>query len=586
MIKSFTIIQKIWLSFFCLLFGIFALLIISLTHGFSNEFQFLTIQNNYIPMKQFCRKAETAFLDQLVSYSQANTTKKTSYLETADRKAIEAEKALLNIQKLNIDNTINTYIQKMIRHYEIFSVNAHHKFTQSVSQLKLPEDKNSDNKKIGLFSVNFQKNKQIVSNNFKTLYDYLDKQINEDIQKTLGQTQYYKILCLMFSVLFVFLGFYFLKRTLKNSFLFPLFDIQNFLKKSIDGKQSIETTMPVVKSDELGQTMQYINAYIEKISNCIKTAHEDEVNLKTSLKTFQTQSQKMVSEIEQINNTSNEVMNKASQLTHFVNEMTKASEQVSMNIIGISSTTEQVAGNMSETKESIEKMTASVNYIARSTEEGMNISENIMEMAANANSTINSLGEAAREIGKVTGVIKRIAVQTNLLALNASIEASTAGEAGKGFAVVANKIKQFASQSAKSAEDIASRIEGVESKTENAIEVINNISDTIDMVSLTIGFIADAVDQQNRSAGKINQYVQSSDEGANHIAQTISEATEIVENISKFTLKSTRGAQEVSMLIQELNDQTHTSKRFTRQLDIRIQEMVQFVDKIYRNVHL
>jgi len=584
MIKTFTIIQKIWLAFFCLIIGILFLLIISFVHSFSNEFQYLNIKNNYIPMKHYCRDAETSFMDQVLYYELANDTKKTSYLDNAKGKAIEVEKSLLNIQKLNIDEKINTFIQHMLKHYETFTINKHKQFAHSISKFNYSSP-NNDKKKINSISENLNKDKQIIYNNFKTLYDYLDKQIIDDIHIALDQLNYFKILLILPSALFVFLGFLLIKKTLQKSLLFGLFNIQNFLKRSVDGKQSLLSKIPAEKPDELGQTIQYINAYIEKVSQRLKTTFEDEENLHSSLRTFEKQSQQMVAEIEEINNTANEVMNKAAQLTHFVNEMTKASENVSMNIIGISSTTEQVASNMTETKDSIEKMTASVSYIARSTEEGMNISENIMEMAANANSTINSLGEAAREIGKVTGVIKRIAVQTNLLALNASIEASTAGEAGKGFAVVANKIKQFASQSAKSAEDIASRIEGVEFKTENAIDVINNISDTIDMVSLTIGFIADAVDQQNNSAHKINQYVQNSNDGANQIAQSISEASEIVENMSKFTLQSTRGVQEVTSLIQDLNDQIHTNKRFTRNLDIRVQEMTQFVEKIYQDMH-
>ncbi|MBF0451787.1 MAG: hypothetical protein HQK75_13875 [Candidatus Magnetomorum sp.] len=584
MIKSLTITQKIWLSFFCLLFGLLVLLIVSFSYGFSNEFRYGLIQENLVPMKQFCQKAELAYLNQLSCYAQAMSTRKTNHLDNAKRIAVEAEKALLNMQKINIDTTMNSTLQTMIKHYEMFTVNAHHKYTRFVSQLQQTTDQNDSETKEDPFSEGFQKNKTIIQSSFKTLYDLMDQHLLADICQAQDQASIFKLVCILISAFFIFISFYCMKRTLQKSFLYPLFDIQNFLKKSADGKQSPGTCMPVLKSDEIGQTMHYMNAYIQTVSQLMKKGQEDEETLQSTLRSFKHKSQQVVSEIEQINMTSNEIMNKASLLTHFINEMTKASEHVSMNIIGISSTTEQVAGNMNETNESIEKMTASVNYIARSTEEGMNISENITEMAAHANTTINSLGEAAKEIGKVTGVIKRIAVQTNLLALNASIEASTAGEAGKGFAVVANKIKQFASQSAKSAEDIASRIEGVQSKTENAIEVINNISDTIDMVSLTIGFIADAVDQQNRSAGKISHCVQSSDEGANHIAKTISEATEIIESMSKYTLKSTRGAQEMTADIQSLNDQTQLTKRFTRQLDTRIEELIRFVETIYRSV--
>ena len=49
----------------------------------------------------------------------------------------------------------------------------------------------------------------------------------------------------------------------------------------------------------------------------------------------------------------------------------------------------------------------------------------------------------------------------------------------KGFAVVANEIKELANQSGQAAEDIARRIEGSQTNTEEAVKVIDEISDII-----------------------------------------------------------------------------------------------------------
>ena len=82
---------------------------------------------------------------------------------------------------------------------------------------------------------------------------------------------------------------------------------------------------------------------------------------------------------------------------------------------------------------------------------------------------MNQLGQAAREIGKVTETITEISSQTNLLALNATIEGGEGRFGGKGFAVVANEIKELAQQTAKATEDIKARIEGVQSSTTGGI---------------------------------------------------------------------------------------------------------------------
>ena len=79
--------------------------------------------------------------------------------------------------------------------------------------------------------------------------------------------------------------------------------------------------------------------------------------------------------------------------------------------------------------------------------------------------TIETLNEEVARIGAVADMIGEIAAKTNLLALNATIEAARAGDAGKGFAVVASEVKQLATQTARSTEEIGRHIGQVRSAT-------------------------------------------------------------------------------------------------------------------------
>src|SRR5205823_9028811 len=66
-------------------------------------------------------------------------------------------------------------------------------------------------------------------------------------------------------------------------------------------------------------------------------------------------------------------------------------------------------------------------------------------------------------------------------------EAAPAGDAGKGFAVVASEVKQLATQTARSTQDITSRIAEVRTATGASVAAVGRIEQTIDEINAIAG---------------------------------------------------------------------------------------------------
>jgi methyl-accepting chemotaxis protein len=117
----------------------------------------------------------------------------------------------------------------------------------------------------------------------------------------------------------------------------------------------------------------------------------------------------------------------------------------------------------------VTEQVADVRRASNTIDSGISATDNatvaVVDHARRAENVIVSLEESLRRVAATASLVQGIAGQTRLLALNATIEAARAGELGLGFTVVADEVKELATTTSRSTEQIAETIQKLEQDT-------------------------------------------------------------------------------------------------------------------------
>jgi hypothetical protein len=238
----------------------------------------------------------------------------------------------------------------------------------------------------------------------------------------------------------------------------------------------------------------------------------------------------------------------AARTRHDAEEATTATHQTL-------STAQTVAG-------AAEQLTASIAEITRQVNTSSTAAQRAVSAGSMARESIDALSSQAEQIGRVADMIADIASRTNLLALNATIEAARAGDAGRGFAVVASEVKQLATQTAHSTEDITRQIGAVRQATTHAVGQVAQMVTIIAEIEKIAEAVADAVRQQGEATVDISRSITM----AAHAAQ---ETSDRMDSVRDAVLGTDQQAEAVRQIAANLVVRT-SSSTVNRRMDARI----------------
>jgi len=233
----------------------------------------------------------------------------------------------------------------------------------------------------------------------------------------------------------------------------------------------------------------------------------------------------------------NHLVNKNLTALNTVNESVKTSTVESVSEVSaiasameeIATTTADVARRTADVGSLSESALGTTNEAKSTISEAGSVTDGLKAELHTMNDIVHSLEGKTQQIAEVMNSIQAVAEQTNLLALNAAIEAARAGEHGRGFAVVADEVRNLASNTKASTDQIREVSDSLNAETKGAVDIItkcvalsdssvqsaktahdemNKLGDIINQVTDNIVSVATAAEEQVATTDEVNRVTQ------------------------------------------------------------------------------
>lgn len=298
----------------------------------------------------------------------------------------------------------------------------------------------------------------------------------------------------------------------------PILVLKETITALSQGNGDLTQRLNVHSNDDLGQIADGVNRFIESLQSMMLEIKEATTALNGNVSKLKNQSEHNTTIL-------NGHVQETEQVVTAIEEMNATAGSMACDIANVAQLTDNAN---SAGRESMKTVTQAQGTIAELVTDVENSVESVSEMSSKTDG-----------INSILSVIGGIADQTNLLALNAAIEAARAGEQGRGFAVVADEVRNLASRTKSSTDEI-----------ENALSSLLKGNQTVvDSMSVT------------------KERCQKAATGAGEVSISLDEMTGIVSEINNLSTQVATAAEEQSNVTHEVSKNMTAINEIVGELD-------------------